>query len=252
MKRQPHTVIVDTRVLSDGLMRLIEFRPFGETTIDECHSVTVRALASATSHLAENLREALNIDTAEIKHPPVAHYQSGIHRTLWHHGEKFASYCLGTVEQIVELCDLTDNERELLARLEGRLNGEGKLTFGLAQGQTSSAVTKTSDYASSLKYVGTIICEPVLISSTIGMAEQLREQGTRIVYLSRDARSTVAAVANAAHIDTEAGVYSLKGHVHMHEDAMTIVADIPARQYKDYVARYPGAHVIQHELSELR
>ena len=233
-------------------MRLVALRPFGNATEDECRSVGERALMDASSHLAENLRDALSIQTAEVKHRPVAQYQSGILRTIWHHGEKFASYCLGTIDQIIEHCDLTDNERESLVQLEGRFNGEGKLTFGLAEGQTDRTITTASGYGSSLKYIGTIILEPILLPHTIGTAEELRDHDTRIVYLSRDPRSIVAAIANAAHLDTSAGIYSLKGHAHMHDDAMTILADIPARQYKDYVARYPGAHIINHELLEIR
>lgn len=252
MKRRPHTIIVDTHTLTDGSMRPVAFRPFGNATEDECRSICERALVDASSHLAENLRDALSIQPAQVRHRPVAQYQSGILRTLWHHGEKFTSYCLGTIDQLIEHCDLTDNERESLVRLEGRLNGEGKLTFGLAEGQTDRPVTTVSDYGSSLKYIGTIVLEPVLLPHTIGTAEELRDHDTRIVYLSRDPRSIVAAVANAAHLDTNPGVYSLKGHTHMHDDAMTILADIPAKQYKDYVARYPGAHVINHELSEIR
>lgn len=248
MKRTPSTVIVDTHTLTDGTVELVGYIGFDTASQNDCELTAARALIGATSSVSHALRDALkvNIPTA---HAPIAHYETRIIRTLWHHGEQYMSYCIGPVADIVKICDLTENEREALVAQSGRIGGEGNIAYGLSAGISTTPIQRALQYQSSLTFIGIAVFQPSIYPRTVGIIEQLQEQGSRIVYLSRDNSSIVNAVAHASHIRIGT-IY--EPSLSMHHPDMSAVCDIASKDYASYIARYPSdAYVVKHDMTEL-
>ncbi len=208
------TIIVDTDALVDISQPTVSVHTAG---LDSTTFLTIarKALVGASSlrmiHLSKKLDPVYDM--------PAATYARSIAGTAWHHGERYICYWIGSVEQIAQRSDLTENEREQLLATARDMGSKGKLAYAVA---TSSEVhTKTTDPTQfqprDLEYLGLVVTELQAYPDLARALTLCHQQGIAVVYASADDELVVSSIAHHIKLLSKT-VLPLRYHVSLSLD----------------------------------
>jgi Ca2+-transporting ATPase len=175
-KSRPTTVLIDS---------------FTVLTDDQLIVDTIWQQRHATSNLAYVLAQTINnpsedpLDKALIRymnvralslatHQPIYDFvfshQTGVSGTIWHHGEEYQLAVKGMPERVLEHCDMSENEREVIMMQLHAMSAAGLYTIALATGTTQRPIKHIGDLkkGEKLSFVG-------LVGLTLGVSSASRQ-----------------------------------------------------------------------------
>jgi Ca2+-transporting ATPase len=133
---------------------------------------------------------------------------NGISGNVWHHGADYQVTVKGAPERILDLCDLSENERESITLQLHTLSASGADIIALAEGIFPHAIKKLTDLKSSEKliFVGFVSLQMSVSSSARQLIALAKTQSMRI-YLCTGKHQTasyyIAEQLGIAHSHTD-------------------------------------------------
>jgi Ca2+-transporting ATPase len=109
-----------------------------------------------------------------IGHQPLREFHfthnAGVSGTIWHHGPDYQLAVKGMPERVLEHCDMSENERELITMQVHRMSATGLYVLALATGTVKRSIGNVSDLKPNekLSFVG-------LIGLTLGVSATARQ-----------------------------------------------------------------------------
>lgn len=229
-KESIRTIVVDTAHLTDGT-QLFEYSwaPPGQQT--EPHMTAHLATIASTSPLMRGLHSAT--DDASRVTTPAAAGSTSVEWSAWHAGSQYDITVAGTIDRVLSLCDVTENEREQITLRARTLSRQRHIVFATARSTSDHAILPTSG----LTFDGLVACSLVLLPGTTQALSSLRARQIRIVYITTEPEETAMLIAHAAGITTHpksarhaSFVTSVDHVVYAHADrinARRIIAALP-------------------------
>ncbi len=208
------TIIVDTTALIDSNKPVLHAYPLAETSSHDLMNAAAHALVGTTSVTLQQFRAVL----PQVHTNPIAIATRPTAGTTWHNGKFYTTYWIGTVESLLQRCDLTENEREQTLAQVRRLNTQHKLVYCVASEHDESPVGKGRE----LILLGLIANEITIHRDLIQAIAFCREKNIRLIYASSDTDTTVSAVAHATKLMAHSTVpsrFDLKYHRSIHSDS---------------------------------
>lgn len=113
---------------------------------------------------------ALSLPNHQPLHEFIFSHQTGVSGTIWHHGEEYQLAVKGMPERILELCDMSENEREVIMMQLHAMSGAGSYIIALATGITQRPMKHIDDLKKNekLSFVG-------LVGLKIGVSSAARQ-----------------------------------------------------------------------------
>lgn len=193
------TLIIDTNNLATGNLR---FNRTVSAPTDSIHSdarlrhAAAQALAGHNTAESNVLMQALNVPAAKIA--PIAAPNDIALGSVWHHGEGFETFWIGSIPSITHYADLTENEREQLHVLSRKLAAEGAVVYAVAKSKNTTQPHRYRDVRAA--YLGLLVFHPVLFTGTEQAVADIRAHGIDIVYASTNPEHVAQSFAHASCI----------------------------------------------------
>lgn len=179
-----HTIILDrTSALTNNQLTVTSvWQP--RLTSSKIASVLPRATAISPDPLDRALIEYTTAHGGtQSSHQSVHQFEftqeQGMSGNLWHHGADFILAIKGMPEQIIDRCDLSDNEREsILLQLQAQ-SASGTYVIALAQAVLRKPIKRLADLSTkhALEFVGFINVTVTIPSSTKRLIETAQSRG---------------------------------------------------------------------------
>lgn len=133
---------------------------------------------------------------------------NGISGNVWHHGADYQVTVKGAPEQILDLCELSENERESITLQLHTLSANGADIVALAEGIFPHAIKKLTDLKSSekLTFVGFVSLQMSISSSARQLVSWASAHGVRIYLCTGKHQTTSYSIAEQlgiAHSHTD-------------------------------------------------
>ncbi len=189
------TLIIDTNNLATGNLRFSRTMP--ATTSDaRLRQAAAQALAGHDTAESSVIMQALGALSAKIA--PIAAPNDIVLGSVWHHGEGFESFWIGSMPSITHYADLTENERETLQILTRKLAAEGAVVYAVASSKSAAQPHRYRDARAT--YLGLLVFHPVLFTGTEQTVADIRGAGIDIVYASQNPEHVAQSFAHASCI----------------------------------------------------
>jgi len=240
------TIIVDTPHLTDGAQELAEIWTLPATTATTL-ATAYHATTMSTRALMRGLHHVSGESTT-IATQPAETGSNDVEWAAWHHGEELELTVTGSVPAVLNYCDVTENEREVIILAARRLSAGNHIVFACARGLSKDTQLR----AGALNFDGLISC---LLHTYPGIPEcivQLRRAGKRVVYMTSEPEDIATYIGHAcAIVDqpsparhagfTTSPAHAIYAHVNR-RSAHRLLATLPqpvliARHRLDVVAR---------------
>lgn len=94
----------------------------------------------------------------------IAVFENDYHSAIWHEGERYLVISLGEPEFILQICDLTENEREACGLMSRKLSAPNLHILACASGTIAAQPTSEADLyrTNRLDFSGFIILEQTI------------------------------------------------------------------------------------------
>lgn len=124
----------------------------------------------------------LPLPTYKPFHPLSFSAESGVSGNIWHHGTEYSPVVKGMPERILELCDMSDNERESIMIQLHAMSATGNIIIALATGLVTYPVKDTEHlkHNDKLAFVGFISLRATLLPE----AKRLTTNTDASIYLA--------------------------------------------------------------------
>jgi Ca2+-transporting ATPase len=128
--------------------------------------------------------------------------ESGISGTIWHHGSEYQLAVKGTPERILEVCDVSENERESIVMQLHAMSATGASVIALATGIIRHPVKKVADIKKqgTLSFVGLVSLNLNITGAARRYITSAKEKGIA-VYLASGIHPVTA-----YHIGNQLGI----------------------------------------------
>lgn len=185
------TIVVDVAHLSNGVVSI-------NSTWTIASTDPLKTAAMATVATKDPLRGALAAALPESAAPtqPIKSFSGRIDYCSWYLGDKYEVYAAGSISRILHLCDLTENERELILLESRRLSSSGQIAFA-----TASGILSNPDPApGTMTFDGLVICNLQIYEGTQAAVEGLRKLGIDVILMTSEPEDMATLIARAGHI----------------------------------------------------
>lgn len=189
------TLIVDTNNLATGNLRFSRTMP-AATSDARLRQAATQALAGHDTAESSVIMHALGVPAAKVA--PIAAPNDIVLGSVWHHGEGFESFWIGSMPSITHYADLTENEREQLNVLGRKLAAEGAIAYAIATSKSSAQPHRYRDVRAA--YLGLLVFHPVLFTGTEQAVADIRAHDIDIVYASTNPEHVAQSFAHASCI----------------------------------------------------
>ena len=194
--RDVKTLVVDTVHLTAGVQHHAREWTLPHETgspIEVAH----RATTQSRSSLMRGLHVATAVDGNSSVRPAYAE-SADIEWTARHRGGQFDITAVGSVEHMLHMCDITENEHERIMIAARQLAHSGDIVYAAASYVGESPYPQPRR----MHFEGLVACALTLLPGTRAAIEYLREQEIRLVYITSLPEDTATQIAHAAHITT--------------------------------------------------
>ena len=221
------TLIIDTKNLATGDLRF--YRTIAKEGSDVTpHQAAIKALAGHATAESSVIMRALGADAPHIL--PIAAPNDIVLGSVWHRGEGFEAFWIGSLPSILHYADSTENEREHLHLLSRQLAAEGAVVYAVATSQGAAQPHRYRDVRAT--YIGLLIFHPVLFPGTEQAVAAIRAAGLSIIYASQNPEHVVQSFAHASCISPGPAIpyKHRRGHVLPHDKLLYAHLTAAARQ----------------------
>lgn len=190
------TIVVDTAHLTDGTQVFAQHWVATEQPTDPRKTAHLATIASS-SPLMRGLHHATNLQPTRDE-KPAATGSEDVQWSAWHDGSRYQLTVVGSIERILHLCEVTENEREQII-LRARTLGRGRhIVFATARATSDHATLPTD----TLIFEGLVACTLTLLPGTTHAISRIRAHDIRLVYITAQPEAMATAIAHAAGLTT--------------------------------------------------
>lgn len=134
-----------------------------------------------------------SLPTAQPLHTLSFDHHAGVSGNIWHLGADYQIDIKGMPERVLELCDMSDNERESITLQVHTMSGKGLYVVALASGSVRRSVKQLSDLKSKekLSFIGLIGLQ-IGVSPAARRCLRIAHERKVAVYIATGLHPTVA------------------------------------------------------------
>jgi Ca2+-transporting ATPase len=125
-----------------------------------------------------------------VSHQPLREFhfdhKAGTSGTIWHHGAEYQLAIKGMPERILEHCDMSENEREVVMMQLHAMSRAGSYVIALATGIVGRPIKKVSDLTKNekLSFVGLVSVKIGIASAARQCVNTAKEKGITVYFAS--------------------------------------------------------------------
>ncbi len=189
------TLIVDTDNLVTGQLQ------FSRLISDNANDAPLRraAIAALAGHdTAESRLIIKAMGGTPAKIAPIAAPNDIALGSVWHRGEAFESFWIGSAPSIAHYADLTENERERLTNEMRKLTLEGAVVYAVATATSATQPHRYRDVRAT--FLGLVVFHPTLFAGTEPTVADIHAHGLQIIFASGQPEHIVQSYARASCI----------------------------------------------------
>jgi magnesium-transporting ATPase (P-type) len=189
------TIVVDTAHLTDGGQRVTQSWVATQEPANPQKTAYLATIAS-TSPLMRGLHKATH-EPSSIEKPAAAGSEE-VEWSAWHDGSHFHLTVVGSIERMLHLCEVTENEREQIILQARKLSRSGMIVYATARGTSDRSALPTDN----LNFEGLVACALTLLPGTTQAMSDLRTRGINIIYITSEPEDIATGIAHIAGLTT--------------------------------------------------
>ena len=188
-KSRPTTILINSHtVITDDQLAVDDLWQQRHAASNLAH-VLGQAITKTDDPLDKALTQYLTVRALSvISHQPLREFhfdhEMGTSGTIWHHGAEYQLAIKGMPERVLEHCDMSDNEREVVMMQLHAMSRTGSYVIGLATGTAQRPVKKIRDLTKheKLSFVGLVSVKLDVASAARQCVNEAIQKGTAIYF----------------------------------------------------------------------
>ncbi|MET0980015.1 MAG: hypothetical protein ABWX90_02040 [Candidatus Saccharimonadales bacterium] len=190
-KSHPKTILITShRAIADDQLTVEDLWQQRHAASNLAH-VLGQAITKTDDPLDTALTQYLTVRAlAVVSHQPLREFhfthQEGVSGTMWHHGVEYKLAIKGMPERVLEHCDMSENEREVVMMQLHAMSRAGSYVVALATGTVGRPVKKVSDLSKNekLSFVGLVSIKLGVASAARQCVNTAKEKGINLYFTS--------------------------------------------------------------------
>lgn len=209
------TILIDSyAVLTGGQLIVNDTWQLRHAANNLAH-VLAQAINQTNDPLDQALTEYMHIRALSLTpHKPLRTFdfthETGASGAIWHHGAEYQLAIKGIPERILDHCDMSDNEREVIMMQLNAMSGKGSYIVALASGVIQRPIKHVNDLKKDekLSFVGFVSLKLEMSSAARQCFATARDKGIVIYF------ATGLHPAAAYYLASQAGMVAHPNHVY--------------------------------------